>query len=65
MPREPKPAKEVKKEQDRDQPPNHHSYYYDDAYGYEDYEPDAEAGSSGNQDEGRVVENQKKPGHQR
>jgi hypothetical protein len=40
MPREPKPAKSDEPEQDETQPCEPRSYYYDDAHGYEDFDPE-------------------------
>ncbi len=42
MPREPKPAKTGEIEQKDQKPCERRSYYYDDAHGYEDFDPEKE-----------------------
>lgn len=42
MPREPKPAKNSESGSDETPPCDKRSYYYDDAHGYEDFDPEKE-----------------------
>jgi len=56
MPKKPK-SEEVEKEGNWSEDQKEHEYYYDDAHGYEEYDPgdDEEEGETGRQEEGEKV----------